>query len=228
MTQWFRPNPLCCKQHDRDEFPHSRKLYKSELQDASLESIIQVNLQCQVSPFAYKQRTTSLSEGRISLQDRSPLKAGLVFVPHSSSEDLLPTIASLATQWISGEEQHRLHKNITLQQMEEIMLPKAIDCFRQNTETHVYQMLWKSQHGSAYFDIVKAGMKSRGTWRVIQGGRKGMLLQSEGKELEIRTDVISHFIDLWVAHAPVRLQGSITDWIQKEKENKSAPPYLKF
>ncbi|TVU39615.1 hypothetical protein EJB05_13042 [Eragrostis curvula] len=165
---------------------------------------------------------------RISLQDHSPLEAGLVFVPHSSSDDLLPTIASSAMQWINGEEKHRLHSNITLQQMEEIMLPKAIDYFRKNTEASVYQILWKSEHGSAYFDIVKAGMNTRSTRRVIRGGSKGKLLKREGKDLEIQTDVIPHFIDLWVAHAPIRLQGSISDWIQKEKENKSAPPYLKL
>nr|CAB3451801.1 unnamed protein product [Digitaria exilis]CAB3455576.1 unnamed protein product [Digitaria exilis] len=40
-----------------------------------------------------------------------------------------------------------LHTDITLEQLEEIMLPKAIDFFRQNAEAMVHQMLWKSEHG---------------------------------------------------------------------------------
>ncbi|OEL23251.1 hypothetical protein BAE44_0015730 [Dichanthelium oligosanthes] len=115
-SQWFRPNPLCCKQLDQHE-------------------------------------NTSLSEDIISLQHYPYLKAGISFAPHRISEDTLPANRSSAIVAIVGEEQHCLHTDITLEQLEDIMLPKAIDYFRQHVEATVYQMLWKSKHGSALIQL---------------------------------------------------------------------------
>ena len=48
--QWFRPNPLCCKQHDKHNLCHSSKLDKSSgLPYVSLETVIHVGLWGQVS-----------------------------------------------------------------------------------------------------------------------------------------------------------------------------------
>ncbi|TVT99888.1 hypothetical protein EJB05_54719, partial [Eragrostis curvula] len=75
------------------------------------------------------------------------LKVGLLFTPHGSSEDMM-----------SDEQQHCLHTDIGLEQLGETMLSKAIDYFRQNTKAIVYQMLWKSKHGSAYIQVEKVPM----------------------------------------------------------------------
>lgn len=58
--------------------------------------------------------------------------------------------------------------------------------------------------------------------RRVPRDRKGKPLQRLGLDLESQTYVIPHFLDLWVAHAPVRLQDSIAEWIRKEKENQFA------
>ncbi|TVU40682.1 hypothetical protein EJB05_14152, partial [Eragrostis curvula] len=224
-TQWFRPNPLCCKQHDQHDLRSSSMGHMSQLPDSSLEPVIGVNLQCRVSPSEYNQWRTA-SKGSISLRNPAQLKAGLLFMPHGSSEDLVPANESSATQVVNGGEQRRLLTNISLQQLEEIVLPKAIDYFLQNAEASVYQILWKSKHGSAYFQVMNTSMKNnQSRRRMIRGARKGKL-RIENQNLERQTHVAPHYFDLMVAHAPVRMQGSIMDWIQKERVNQLAPPPL--
>ena len=85
----------------------------------------------------------------MSLQDSPYLKAGITFSPHGSYVDMIPENKSSEAREIVGGDQPLLHTDITLQQLGEIMLPKAIDYFCQNAEATVYQMVWKSKHGDA-------------------------------------------------------------------------------
>ncbi|XP_066392986.1 uncharacterized protein [Miscanthus floridulus] len=226
-TQWFRPDPLCCKQHDQHKVGHISNLGTV---DASLDSIIVVNLQCQISLSEHNKQRTSLSEYKYSLHDYQKLKAGLLFTPHGSSENKLPADRSSTVAPIFRRGHHCEHTDITLEQLKEIMLPKAIDYFQQNTEATVYQILWKAIHGTAYVHLGKPSMEAPGARRTFKGARKRKLVQQKDQELQRPTHMISHLIDLWGAHAPVRLQGLILDWIQKEKESQLAAPvtYLKF
>ncbi|XP_062188487.1 uncharacterized protein LOC133891758 [Phragmites australis] len=212
-SQWFRPNPLCCMQHDQHKLCRSTKLDTSGLPGVSLEPIIEVNLQCQVSLSEYNKQRTSLSECKTSLQDSPHLKAGLLFTPHGYLEDMAADRSS-AIAVTYGKEQHGLRTESTLRQLEEIMLPKAVDYFCQNTEATVYQMLWKSRHGCVYIQVEKETMSTR---RTFGGARKRKLFQRQDQKLGNGTDVICHFLDLWAAHVPIRLRGSIVDWIRKEK-----------
>jgi hypothetical protein len=52
-----------------------------------------------------------------------------------------------------------MNVDISLAQLEEMMLPKAIEYFQQNIDAFVYQVLWKSKHGT----------KIQSTRRVIRG-----------------------------------------------------------
>jgi hypothetical protein len=135
VSQWNRPNSSCCKELDQHELHRSSN---TGTPDISLESVIGVHLQCQVS----------LSGGDFCLQDSQYLIAGLLFMPHGSSENLLAADKSSAIVVNHSKEQHYAHTDITLAQLEEITLPKAVDYFCQNTDTLVYQMLWKSKHPS--------------------------------------------------------------------------------
>jgi hypothetical protein len=220
-TLWFRPNPLCCKQHEQHKFSHSIKAGSSGLQDASLESVIEVNLQCQVTFTEYNKQRSSMFEGNFSqLQDSPDLSVGLLLTPHDSSEDLLPADRASAVVMIDGEKQHRLHTDVTLEQVQEIMLPKAIGYFSQNTEATAYQMLWNSRCGTAYIQVEKGSIFMPRTRRTIPEDRKRKLFRRSAEELGNLSHVISHFVDLWVKHAPVQLQASIMDWFQKEKEKE--------
>jgi hypothetical protein len=223
-TDWFRPNPLCCKQHDHHKLFHgSRKSKKSRSPDVFLEAVIEVHLHCHVSVLDCNQHRSLLSETKNSLQDSPYLKVGLLFTPHGCLEDILPVDKTPAIPAIYSEEQHFLHRDFTLGQLEEIMLPKAIDYFCKNDEAAVYQMLWKLKHGAAYIQVEKSSMSTQRTsMRTFQGHRKGKMLQWHDQEIGRQTSTIFQFLNLWVAHAPVQLQGTIVDWIQKEKEKQLA------
>uniref|UniRef100_K3ZSR7 Rx N-terminal domain-containing protein n=1 Tax=Setaria italica TaxID=4555 RepID=K3ZSR7_SETIT len=198
---WLRPDPSCCKKIDQHEAHHCSN---TDTSDVSLEPVIEAHLECQVS----------LDGGEICLQDSEYLIAGLLFMPHGSSENLSPGDKSSAIAVNHSEEQHCMHRDITLTQLEEITLAKAVEYFRQNTDALVYQMLWKSKQGTAYIHVVKGSTKMQSTRRMIRGGK--IVQQQE------RDHVVPQFLNLWVGHAPIRLQGSIVDWIQKEGKNKLA------
>ncbi|CAL5077155.1 unnamed protein product [Urochloa decumbens] len=160
-SQWFRPNPFCCKHHDWHEGRHTSRLETDGLLDALLQPVLEVNLQCQVS--LYNQKTL-LSEDIISLQHYPYLKAGISLAPHRSSEVMLPANRSSAMVAVVGEEQHCLHTDIPLEQLEETcMLPDAIGYFHQNTKATSYKMVWKSKHGSAHIQVEKVSMSTRRT-----------------------------------------------------------------
>jgi hypothetical protein len=215
VSQWNRPNPSCCKELDQHELHCSSN---TGTPDISLESVIGVHLQCQVS----------LRGGDFCLQDSQYLIAGLLFMPHGSSEDLLAADKSSAIVVNHSKEQHYAHTDITLAQLEEITLPKAVDYFCQNTDTLVYQMLWKSKHGAAYIQVAKASTTMQSTRRMTRGTRARKAVQRRDQELEEQPYVVPHFLNLWARHAPSRLQGSLASWMQKEKENRLAPSQMRL
>ncbi|WVZ50654.1 hypothetical protein U9M48_001887 [Paspalum notatum var. saurae] len=206
-SQWFRPNPLCCKQHDGHEVRIGR-LDMSGLSEVLLEPVLEVNLQCQVSLSVHNKRLKALlPEGITSLQGSPYLKAGISFGPHRSSESMLPANRISEMVVIVGEEQHY----ITLEELEEIILPGAIDYFHRNTKATVYQIIWKSKHGTAHIQIEKASMRVQ---RDFGGVRKRKLLQPQDQELWSWVRVNSHLLGLWGAHMPVQLRSILQDYLQ--------------
>ena len=222
-SQWLRPNALCCKQHYQHEIQRISSLNMAGLSNVLPEPVLKVNLQCQVPLSLYNKQKTLLSEDTISLQDSSYLKAKIFFTPHRSSHDMLPENRSSAIVAIVGEEQRCLHTDIALEQLEEIILPGAIDYFHQNAEATVYQIIWKSKHGTAHIQIEKETMRTRGTFG---GARKGKLLKRHDQELASWGRALSHLLELWGEHAPVQLRSTLVDWLQKEKERQLAAPQL--
>ncbi|RCV09313.1 hypothetical protein SETIT_2G017300v2 [Setaria italica] len=234
FSQFVRPNPFCCKEYGRHEVRHFSNMDMAGLSDGLLEPVILFALHCHVSLPMYRKQKTSLSEDLISLQDYPYLKAGITFSPHGSLEDMLPASRSFEIAAIVRKEQHFLDTDITLEQLEEIMLPMAIDYFRQNAEAMVYQMLWKSKHGFALILVEKPCMS---TWRSImkrrstsRGAWKRKLFQGDDEELIRNRIRLCHWLDLWFTHVPVRLQRSFMNWIWKERELLIAAPqlHLKF
>nr|TKW02175.1 hypothetical protein SEVIR_8G228600v2 [Setaria viridis] len=142
------------------------------------------------NPFCCKEhgqkQKTSLSKHLISLQDYPYLKAGIAFSPHGSLEDMLPATRSSEITAIVRKEQYFLHTDITVEQLEETMLPKAIDYFRQNAEAMVYQMR-KFKHGFALIQVEKPCMsawRSSMRRRSTSGrARKRKLFQGHDEEL---------------------------------------------
>jgi hypothetical protein len=146
------------------------------------------------------------------------MKLKLLFAPHTSSEDMLLSSSSVdgsAVEMVRGQEQHGLYANISFKQLDEILLPKAIDCFlHQKAGAAEYQMLWRSKHGSAYIQVEDGGRR-----RSQQKNRKGHYQQQrQDVEVEGWTHTVTDFLSTWIAHAPDYLQGSIEDWINVETQ----------
>jgi hypothetical protein len=216
--QWLRPNPSCCKQHGR----HEVQRRTGSLQDLAglsndwLEPVLKLNLQCQVPLSVYNRQKTLPSEDIISLEDPPYLKSGIFFTPHRSLKDMLPGNRCSEIVAIVGEEQHCLHTDITLEQLEEIILPGAIDYFHRNAKATAHKIIWKSRHGTAHIQIEKGSVRTRRSF----GGAssKGKLMKRQDQELVSWARLISHLLDLWGVHAPVQLRSTLVDWLQKDKE----------
>nr|CAB3495547.1 unnamed protein product [Digitaria exilis] len=120
----------------------------------------------------YFQRIIPLSEQRarrrtvvvqreaasISKQDFPHLKLGILFSPHGVPEGMAPVSGSSTIEFIDGKQQHVMHKNISLEQLDEIMLPKAVDWLYKKAEATLYQLFWKSNHETAYLLLEKIGV----------------------------------------------------------------------
>ena len=194
------------------------------LSELFLEPVLEVNLHCHLSLSVSNKQKTLLSENIISLQDSPYIKAGIQFAPHRSPKDMLPANRSSEVVVIVGEDQHCLHVDVTLEQLEDIILPRALDYFYQNTEASIYKMIWKSKHSSALIQVEKASMS---TQKSFGGARKRKMLQGHDKEFICRKFMISRLFDLWRAHVPVQLRSAFKDWLKKEKFIASQL-YLKF
>jgi hypothetical protein len=98
-----------------------------------------------------------------------------------------------------------------LEQLEKVMLQQAIYHFQRNAEATVYQMLWKYEHNTAYIQLEKASSKMQSTGKLIWCSGKGKISRGQ-----VQTYVIPHFVNMWVAQAPLWLQGLIGNWVLKE------------
>jgi hypothetical protein len=160
----------------------------------------------------------------MSLQNSPYLKVGIAFAPHGSSQDMLPVNKSSETREIVGSQQHVLHTDISLEQLEEIMVAKAVDCFCHNGEASVYQLIWRSKHGAARIHVEKPSINTRRTsmraQRTLGRPTNRKLLRGQGQKIGNFLGVLTHCVDLWRAHVPIQLQNFLMDWMQKEKETQ--------
>jgi hypothetical protein len=104
------------------------------------------------------------------------------------------------------------------------MLAKAVDYFCHNDEASVYQMIWRSKHGAARIHVEKPSINTRRismrAQRTSGGATNRKLLRGQDHKIRNFLGVLTHFLDLWGAHVPIRLQSSVMDWMQKEKETQ--------
>ncbi|RLN28115.1 uncharacterized protein C2845_PM05G15210 [Panicum miliaceum] len=228
MTQWFRPDPLCCKQHEPKpsyggSSSSSSTMKLSDVADP-VEPVIEVALQLHIPLSGYNKHSSNAGEGDSSCLKNVPhLKMHLLFAPHGGSEGLLPSVESSAIEVIDGVEQSGAHTNISLEQLDELVLPKAIDCLRRKAELTVYQMFWRSKHGAAFLQVGKTGlMKMPPRHATGVGDRRLMIQRRRDPKLEKWVQLVKDFLDQCVAHAPRKLQSSIVEWIQKVDEKQVA------
>ncbi|CAL4931701.1 unnamed protein product [Urochloa decumbens] len=220
MSRWFRPDPMCCRNHQHQPCCEG---------EISLESVIEVYWQCQIplSEYNIQRRRKAISEEGptgLSSKDTPHLKLGLLFTPHGSLGGVMPKAESSLLEVIDGEEQHDgMHNNLSLQQLDETMLPKALECLYQKAEATAYQMLWQSRHGAAYLQVKKT-VPGKNAARDSSSRRALMrrYRHHQDPKLERWNHVLTSFLNLWVARAPDKLRWSMVEWLQRAKEKQLA------
>jgi hypothetical protein len=197
------------------------------LPHVSLEPVIEVYF-LRIIPLSSQQsarrRKLVQSEARSPSNELFPhLKLGILYSPHGVPEDMAssPSVGSSIVEFIAGKQQHVMHKDMSLEQLDNILLPKAIDCLSRKPEASLYQLSWKSKRETAYLRLEKTGMvkmtrddigddPSRDTRAMIQ--------RRQDPKLEAWLEVFTDFLKPWVALAPQRLQGPVLEWIKKADE----------
>jgi hypothetical protein len=163
----------------------------------------------------------------VHLRERPLLKMWSLFTPHTSSEHLRHAEGSATTaiEVVNGQEKHGSeHTGISRQQMDELLLPKAIQYLRGNIEATTYQLFWKSRHGTLQLSVEKIATKvqSRAGGRTMRraGGRRNAMALQQQQEAKLgrwkqRKQIAVDLLKSWAAFAPDKLQGSIKAWIQR-------------
>ncbi|WVZ53840.1 hypothetical protein U9M48_004729 [Paspalum notatum var. saurae] len=134
FCKWFWPNPFCCRRqlaaaHGHRSSSSSESFLPCGGGGTYLEPVTHVYLQGHIPwPAAI--------DGDDAACPARGLKFGVLFSPHASSKDLTsPAVGGSETEMIDGDASDRgLYANISFRQMGEIMLPKAAECLRRNTE----------------------------------------------------------------------------------------------
>jgi hypothetical protein len=217
-SQWFRPNLLCCHQHDHHH--RSTLLPESSMaSDVYLEPVIQVHLLGHITLLAGEEAG-----------DSPYLKFAEHLWPHSSSQDLPPVVGGSATETIGGEvdTKHDLlhYANISYEQLGEIILPHAVDRLRENVTATSYKVLWRSKHGRAYLHAEKTSWGANA--RKDDMGSRLRQNKKKQKVLAWTSGRTNEFRCSWMAYAPAQLQASAVDWVRKQERVAAGMPLPLF
>lgn len=160
---------------------------------------------------------TGNADTSTSLENFPPLKLGILFMPHHSLEDPESTSEGSAIEAIDGEKQHLTHLNVHPDQLDEMLLPKAIDYLYHNKEATNYQICWTSNHGSAHLYVENTRMAEtciaiRSTRRVIHKMLR-QKQQDQGIRKVLLKQVARDFLKLWVVRSSERLRSLFSAWI---------------
>ncbi|XP_024317826.1 uncharacterized protein LOC112271859 [Brachypodium distachyon] len=233
LTGWFRPDPLCCQGYEHKYSPSCgflNGISKLRLSSKFSEPICQVYLQCHISLSEYNNlclksstaTTISYDNASASLENFRPLKLGILILPHDSLEEdpKSASEAGYAIEAINGEKQeHLTHVNVHPDQLDEMLMPKAVDYLCHNAEATTYQICWRSNHGSAHLFVEKTSImvgarrskrQSRNISKVHHRMQQGQQVR-KGRWKHVARD----FLKLWVVRSSERLRSSILAFVKQ-------------
>uniref|UniRef100_A0ACD5XGP9 Uncharacterized protein n=1 Tax=Avena sativa TaxID=4498 RepID=A0ACD5XGP9_AVESA len=228
LTGWFRPDPLCCQGYRHGVVPFCRNSSGNGLRLSSIlpEPVCEVFLQRYISLSEYNLPGSTTSCDVSSLKNFPPLKLGILFMPHDSLEDPKSTCEGSAIEAVDGEKQHLTHVNVHPDQLDEMLLPKAIDYLHHNVEATTYQICWRSNHGSAHLCVEKRSATrmlgaSRASTR--QGRNKSSKVLREMQQEQMKKvqwkQVAEDFLKLWVVRSSEKMQSTFSGWLKQLGKN---------
>uniref|UniRef100_A0ACD5XBH4 Uncharacterized protein n=1 Tax=Avena sativa TaxID=4498 RepID=A0ACD5XBH4_AVESA len=227
MARWARLDPLCCQGYEKQNGS------KIRLSSIFPEPVSHVFLHRHISLCEYNNlllpgsTTTSGCGDTPSLENFPRLKLVILFMPHDSRGDGLKSPGeATAVEAIDGEiQQHLTHVNVHPEQLDEMLLPKAIHYLYHNTGATTYQTRWSSNHGSAHLCVEKARML--GACSGIKATRPGEGTRSTSTKLlcQMQQDQqvrkvewkkqVTDFLKLLTVRSSERLRSSFTEWIEQ-------------
>ncbi|KAL5216644.1 hypothetical protein ABZP36_008045 [Zizania latifolia] len=179
-------------------------------------------------------------------QEQPPLKLTVLFIPHDApgAEEEDGVKRARSSTYVGGDRQQRyvafevIDEKEKLEQrggagaclkprdVDERLLPKAMDHLRRNTASRMYQVcLRSSSHGAAHFCVEKttaselcgsAGTRrSRSRTSATTAARRRRETAEERRErysIEGWQESARELLKLWVVRASDRLHGSISSW----------------
>ncbi|KAL6850082.1 hypothetical protein ACP4OV_020709 [Aristida adscensionis] len=205
LTQWFRPDPLCCKGYGHDVPACTSRANGPRLSEIFPEPLCELFLQRHISLSEYSNLQGLESS---SLEDLTPWKLEVLFVPHDCVDDHQNSAMgaeSFAVEAIDGEKQQHSHADVHPDQLDEMLLPKAIHHLYSNSEVRTYQISWKSKHGSAHLCVGKTSMqmrrKHRSTMRPVRDRIKVCQTQGglgKGQWRQLGSDCLKSLQKVWL------------------------------
>uniref|UniRef100_A0ACD5XJ52 Uncharacterized protein n=1 Tax=Avena sativa TaxID=4498 RepID=A0ACD5XJ52_AVESA len=232
LTHWLRPDPLCCcnSEHEHDLAAFSNGDTKETSSSSSSvprlastypEEVIVMYLQCYLERRSRQKATENGRRTSTPNSSLAPLKLGALFIPHDTPIGIEPDVAdSYALEVIDGKEQETVHRNLSLQDVDEKLLSKAMDRLSQDTKSRAYQTCLRSRHGTAYLCVDKtpARVRTSGRGRIAgsqsqQVGNNMVDTKQEGNGMEGWLEVSRDLLKLWPVRASHKLHGSVRSWI---------------
>ncbi|KQK11480.1 uncharacterized protein LOC104582950 [Brachypodium distachyon] len=227
FSTWFRPDPLCCQGYEHDSVSscgggESSSGNKLRLSSIFPEPVCQVSLQRSISQSEYSNQLQGSTTRYDSsyLENYPPLQLGITFMPHDSLKE--PKSGEGSTiEAIDGEKQHLTHA-VHPDQLDGMLIPKAIDYLYHSAEATTYEICWRSNHGSALLFVYKTSTLSKFGARTAstrQGRRKSIkmlreILRGQMKNVQWK-EVAKYYLKLWVVRSSVRLQSMFTEWLKR-------------
>ncbi|KAM0922648.1 hypothetical protein ACQ4PT_006113 [Festuca glaucescens] len=219
LTHWLRPDPLCCNEHEHDLATSSNNNTEasssstSRLASVYPEEVIVMYWQCYVElSDEQKSQQGATVNGRRSTPSSGsvpvPMKLQVfsLLIPHDSPIGMEPAADTYALEVIDGKEQETVYKNASLQDVDEKLLPKAMDHLCQNSQSRTYQLCLLSKHGTAHLCVERAITRSRGR-------NKRLDKKPEENVAEAWSEASKELLKFWVVRASDKLHGSFRYWI---------------
>ncbi|XP_052162323.1 uncharacterized protein LOC127779554 [Oryza glaberrima] len=153
-THRARPNSACCDCEEHEHHGRSRSSDMVEPSGAFPEPVIKLAVQRYVSTRQIQKQSSSSSSSGFSGNSGPPLlQLTAVFAPHASPEQLLSGAESVTVVAIDGREEQPVHTNVGLHELEELLLPNAVNHLCHEAAASAHEVFWRSGHGVAYLCV---------------------------------------------------------------------------